>query len=153
MATDRYSLLAGRNQTPLSVEEVRRAINTFLGLDSSVNARYDATAHTVFRVDHDGSGAEYGEVVFGPDIYQGAGVLDPNSALSLDAAAAHELTHYHRWRNKAALTDETLEHIDEALTSLETILRYGHHLNESDRLGLVSDAIQRLQLHLQDLAK
>ncbi len=151
MSNGKYSLLAGRNQAPLSEEEIRRAINTFLGLDSSVNVRHEPNARTVFRVDHDDSGQEFGEIVFGPDIYPGAGVVDPNSALSLDAASAHELTHYHRWRNKAALSDDTLDHMDEALTSLEAILRYGRHLRDLDVLQLVSDALQRLQLYLQDL--
>ena len=153
MSKGRYSLLAGRNQVPLSEEEVRRATNTFIGLDPSVNVRHETAARTVFRVDRDSSGQEFGEIVFGPDIYPGSGVVDPNSALSLDAAAAHELTHYHRWRNKAALSDDSLEHIDEALTSLEAIQRYGRHLRELDVLQLVSDALQRLHLHLQNLPR
>jgi|SRR5215831_7648024 len=142
------SLLAGRNLAPLSPEEIRRASNTFLGLDKGVNARYDPTARSVFRVSVD-AGEEYGEIVFGPDIYPGSSVVDPNSALSLDAAAAHELTHYHRWKSKIALSEDALEELDEALTSLEAILRYDLHLSESDRRQLVSDAMQRIQRHVK----
>src|SRR5262245_13003469 len=150
MPKNRGSLLAGRNRAPLSTEEIRRASNTFLGLDRSVNARYDPTVQSVFRVCMD-AGEEYGEVVFGPDIYPGSGVVDPNSALSLDAAAAHELTHYHRWKSKIALPEDAFENLDEALTSLEAILRYDRHLSESDRRQLVSDAIQRIQLYIKEL--
>jgi hypothetical protein len=99
----------------------------------------------------DSSGNAYGEVVFGPDIYPGSSIVDPNSALSLQAAVAHELTHYHRWRDKTALSEEPLEHIDEALTSLQAILRYDHQLNRTDVRVLVSDAMQRLHLYLKGL--
>src|SRR5262249_23584135 len=100
MAKKGYSLLAGRNQAALSPQEIRRVINTFLGLDKNVNARYEPSSRTVFWVRQEESGGQYGEIVFGPDIYPGPSVIDPNSALSLDAAAAHELTHYHRWKDK-----------------------------------------------------
>jgi hypothetical protein len=100
-----------------------------------------------------GSGERYGEIVFGCDIYPGASVVDPNSVLSLDAAAAHEFAHYHRWKNKRALSEGNLEHVDEALTSLEAIFRYEHHLNSTDVRQLVSDAIQRLQLFVQEQAE
>ena len=93
----------------------------------------------------------YGEVVFGADIYPGSSVADPNSALSLEAAAAHELTHYHRWRDKSALSEASLEHVDEALTSLQAILRYDHQLNRTDVRVLVSDAMQRLRLYVNGL--
>lgn len=152
MAAERYSLLAGRNKAPLSQEEVRRAATTFLGLDQNVNARYDEGARTVFRVSTDDSGHEFGEIIFGPDVYPGASVVDPNSALSLDAAAAHELTHYHRWKDKTALAAGALEHLDEALTSLQAIFRYDKQLSHTDIRQLVSDAIQRLQLYARELA-
>lgn len=150
MPGDRQSLLAGRNPAPLTPGEIRRATNTFLGLDQNVNVRYEPNARTAFRVCQDGAGEEYGEIIFGPDIYPGAGVVDPNSALSLDAAAAHELTHYHRWKDKIALPGDSLEHLDEALTSLQAVARYTPHLSESDVRQLVSDAIQRLQLYAQE---
>ena len=68
MAKDRGSLLAGRNQAPLSTDEVRRATNTFLGFDKNVNARYEEGATTAFWVREEESGEQYGEIVFGPDI-------------------------------------------------------------------------------------
>lgn len=151
MPRDRRSLLAGRNQVPLSAEEVRRAVNTFLGLDDGVTVRYEEAARTVFRVDRDERGEEYGEVVFGPDVYPGPGILDANSGLSVDAAAAHELNHYYRWRNKAALPEDALEHLDEALTSLGSILRFRRQLSENDIAGLVADAVQRLNLYVEEL--
>jgi hypothetical protein len=148
MPTDRLSLLAGRNRAPLTSDEIRRAVNTFLGLDEDVSARYDQSSPTAFHEVTDTSGT-YGEVVFGPDIYPGSSVVDPNSALSLDAAAAHELTHYHRWKDKTALTSDDLEHLDEALTSLLAIFRYDRHLSDTDIRQLVADAVQRLQLFVR----
>ena len=147
------SLLAGRNQLPLSPDDIRRATNTFLGLDSDVNVHYNPTAPTVFRVCREQSGEEYGEIMFGPDIYPGPSVVDPNSALGLKAAAAHELTHFHRWKDKTALPDEAMEHLDEAQTSLQAILRYDRHLSEHDVRQLVSDATQRLQLYARTLVR
>jgi hypothetical protein len=76
--------------------------------------------------------------------------VDPNSALSVDAAAAHELTHYHRWRDKSDLKEPKLEYLDEALTSLQAIARYTQHLSETDKAQLVADAIQRIQLFVRD---
>ncbi|HEY1205241.1 MAG: hypothetical protein ABSH46_11120 [Bryobacteraceae bacterium] len=148
MPDDRSSLLAGRNRAPLNQDEIRRAVNTFLGLDNGVNVRHDPTSRTAFCVRRDTGGTTYGEIVFGADIYPGSSVVDPNSALSLDAAAAHELTHYHRWKDKTSVSDEDLEHVDEALTSLLAIFRYDRHLSEADIHQLVADAIQRLQLFI-----
>ncbi|MEY2486181.1 MAG: hypothetical protein QOH39_1829 [Verrucomicrobiota bacterium] len=154
MAGEKPSLLAGRNVAPLSLGEINRVVNTFLGLDRNVNVRHEPGARTVFRVvNDDQSGAQYGEVIFGPDIYPGGNVIDPNSALSIDAAAAHELTHFYRWKDKAAIEGDFYEHIDEALTSLQAICRYGSHLNDSDKIQLVCDAIQRLQLFMRDHAQ
>jgi hypothetical protein len=147
------SLLAGRNKAPLTSAEIRRASNVFLGFDSKVNARYDEGSRTVFRVSFDEAGTEFGEIVFGPDIYPGSSVVDPNSALSLDAAAAHELTHYHRWRDKTAIHEEHLRNVDEALTSLQAISRYGQQLNQTDVRLLVADAMQRLQLYVQEVVE
>jgi len=128
MPTEKWSLLAGRNRAPLSPDEIRRATNTFLGLENTVNTLYDPTGRTVFRVSREVSGQEFGEIIFGPDIYPGSSVVDPNSALGLKAAAAHELTHYHRWTDKTALPDDSMEHLDEALTSLHAIMRYARDL-------------------------
>jgi hypothetical protein len=149
MPNDRSSLLAGRNKKPLTKDDILRATNTFLGLDGSVNARFDPGSRTAFCLSSDASGS-FGEIVFGPDIYPGESVIDPNSALSLNAAAAHELTHYYRWKDKLELADEGLEHLDEALTSLQAIFRYDRKLCESDIRQLISDAVQRIQLFLQE---
>jgi hypothetical protein len=151
MPNQKSSLLAGRNKKPLTAEEIRRASTVFLGLDGKVNARHDPDSRTVFRVSVDESGVEFGEIVFGSDIYPGSSVVDPNSALSLDAAAAHELTHYHRWRDLTAISEEHLMHLDEALTSLQAIFRYEHQLNQTDLRLLVADAIQRIQLYVKEL--
>ncbi len=153
MPIEKGSLLAGRNQAPLSEEDIRRATNTFLGLDSTVNARYDPEGRTVFRVGREEFGEEYGEIVFGPDIYPGHSVVDPNAALGLRPAAAHELTHYHRWADKTVLPDDFMEFLDEALTSLHAIMRYDRHLSEHDVRQLISDAIQRLQLFIKSIEK
>lgn len=152
MSQKRPSLLGTRNGAQLTSDEIRRASNTFLGLDKNVNVRHDPTARSVFRVSLDEAQEQFGEIVFGPDIYPGSSVVDPNAALSLDAACAHELTHFHRWKDKTQLVREELEYLDEALTSLQAILRYDRHLTEIDVRQLVADAIQRLQFHIQDLA-
>jgi hypothetical protein len=148
MPLERSSLLAGRNKAPLTPDESRRATNAFIGLDENVNARYDPNSRTAFQVSVDESGS-YGEIVFGPDIYPGASVIDPNSALSMNAAAAHELTHYHRWKDKMALPGDELEHLDEALTSLQAIFRFHRQLSEADVRQLIADAIQRLQFFVK----
>jgi hypothetical protein len=145
------SLLAGRNHAPLSQEDVRRAVNTFLGLDQHVNVRFEESARTIFHVVIAESGEQGAEIIFGPDIYPGRSVVDPNSALGLQSAAAHELTHYYRWKDKTELPDGSMWHLDEALTSLQAILRYSRNLNDQDFLQLVSDAMQRIQLYVQEL--
>lgn len=151
MGKGRESLLAGRNRSPLTESEIRRAANTFLGLDSSVPVHYDPDSPTIFHVTVDETGIDQGEIIIGPDIYPGGSIVDPNSALSLQAAAVHELTHFYRWRDKAELPDGRLTHLDEALTSLEAICRYERHLNPTDVHQLVTDAIQRLHLHIKEL--
>lgn len=146
---NRESLLAGRNVQPLSDDEVRRVFNTFLGLEHQLPVRYSPGARTVFRVpaqEQDGGDCE---VTFGEDIYPGNAVIDPNASLSMQAAVAHEATHYFRWRDKTEITDPMLEAIDEALTSLEAVLRFPRELNAHDTRQLVADAIQRLQLFVQ----
>ncbi|MGA2085969.1 MAG: hypothetical protein ABSG60_10660 [Terracidiphilus sp.] len=145
------SLLAGRNNAPLTPEQISRTTNTFLGFDSSVNTRYDPNAHTAFRVSTDENGDEFGEIVFGPDIYPGTSLVDPNSALSMNAASAHELTHYHRWVNLLSLNDDHLEHLDEAFTSLQAISRYHTKLNDIDVRQLAADAMLRIQLFIKDV--
>lgn len=140
------SLLAGRNTAPLDDVAIKRASNTFLGFGEQVNVIYEAGSSTRFRVMTDDSGEEYGEVVFSEDIYPGPNIANPNSALTLAGAAAHELAHFYRWQGRTDLPHGHLIHIDEAMTSLEAALRYPHKLNNTDLQGLISDALQRLRM-------
>jgi hypothetical protein len=148
MPANRVSLLAGRNLAPLTQREIDRATSTFLGLDRAAPVRYEAEARTTFRVVIEET-EDIAEVVFGPDFYPGAGVVDPNSSLSIKAAAAHELTHWYRWRDRTEIVDEQLYEIDEALTSLEAVLRFPRELDPHDARQLIADAIQRLQIYAQ----
>jgi hypothetical protein len=147
MPANRESLLAGRNNRPLDNDDIRRVTNTFLGLDATAPFRHEEGARTSFRINKE-TDQEIGEIVFGPDIYPGSSVVDPNSSLSMPAAAAHELCHYYRWRDKTEIQEEELMHLDEAMTSLEAILRFPK-LGDHDCRQLVSDAIQRLQLFIR----
>lgn len=144
------SLLAGRNNAPLDNVAIKRASNTFLGFGEDVNVIYESGSTTRFRVVTDDAGEEYGEVIFSEDIYPGQNIANPNSALSLAGAAAHELAHFHRWQGKTDLHHGHLVHIDEAMTSLEAALRYPHKLNSTDLQGLISDALQRLRLFVAE---
>lgn len=143
------SLLAGRNAEPLTDEEAVRVTNVIIGLDREVSFRYAPAERTRCRVFNDQTGSEVCEIVFGPDIYPGKSVVDPNSALSMRAAVAHELCHFHRWRDKTELDGDFLVPIDEALTSLEAVQRYHAQLNETELRQLVADSIQRLQMFAQ----
>jgi hypothetical protein len=145
------SLLDGRNPAPLTEREQRRAANVFLGLDRSVNARYEEGARTRFLVGVDESGDEFGEIIFSADIYPGPNLINPNASLSLEGAAAHELSHYYRWSNKSELPHGHLTHLDEAMTSLEAALRFPQSLSANDIQGLISDALHRLRLHVDEL--
>lgn len=147
------SLLAGRNLAPLSNQEIRRVSSTFLGLDNKVNVRYELDASTKFVACIDDEGQEYGEIVFSNDIYPGQNITNPNAALSLKGAAAHELSHFYRWQSKSELPHGILTHIDEAMTSLEAALRYSRDLDSTDTQGLISDSLQRLRLYLAELEK
>lgn len=146
-----HSLLGGRRQVPLTDADIRQVIYAFAALDSTVNVRYESGVRTAFRESIDENGSVFGEIVFGSDIYPGGSVVDPNSGLSLRAAAAHELTHYYRWLDKTQLDAPSLEHLDEALTSLEAINRYERYLNSIDVRLLAADAIQRIRLHVTNL--
>jgi len=156
MPGDHSSLLAGRNVAPLTDEEARRVANTFLGMDRQVNFRYEPAEVTRCRL-YQNEAETICEIVFGPDIYPGANVIDPNSSLSMAGAVAHELSHYHRWNDKTELAGTHLVEIDEALTSLDAVQRYYHHLTEHQIRQLVLDAMQRLQLfarkHLNEFSK
>jgi hypothetical protein len=147
MPANRESLLAGRNQQPLSEKDVVRAVNTFLGVEPKSPMRFVEGERTRFRVEIRDE-EEVVEIIFGPDIYPGRGVVDPNSSLSMAAAAAHEITHWQRWLDKTELVQ-----IDEALTSLEAALRFHAKLSEHDVRQLIADAIQRLQIFAQRKAE
>jgi hypothetical protein len=140
------ALLTGRNGGPLTPHQQRRAADTLRGMDPRVAFRYDEHGSTRFVVAHDDEGAEYGEIVFGPDILPGGSIIDPNSALSHDAAIAHELTHYHRWFNGGELPHGFMTELDEALTSLEAIARYSEHLLDQDIKTLAADAAARVRV-------
>lgn len=142
------SLIGGRNRAPLDSDEVRRVTNTFVGLYRQANFRHEAGSITRFIVEGSGDG-QAGTIIFGPDIYPGPGVADPNSALSMQAAAAHELTHFHRWQDRTELPFGPLDHLDEALTSLEAALRYERNLSQHEMTQLIRDAVQRISLYVQ----
>lgn len=144
------SLLDGRNNAALNENEIKRASNTFLGFEHEVNVRYEAGSFTRFRIAQEADGDEYGEIIFSEDIYPGGNIANPNSTLSVPGAAAHELAHFYRWQGKTELPHGQLTHIDEAMTSLEGALRYSHKLNTTDLQGLISDALQRLRLYVQE---
>jgi len=141
------SLIGGRNRAHLGDDDVRRVTNTLLGLERSANFRHEADARTRFIVEESDEG-QVGTIVFGADIYPGPGVADPNSALSMQAAAAHELAHLHRWRDRTELPFGPLDHLDEALTSLEAALRYERTLSEHEVKQLIRDAVQRITLYV-----
>lgn len=145
MPRDVPSLLAGRNAQPLSDEDRKRVANTCLGLDPRAPFVVREGERTRFRLT-----PEEGlpEIVFGEDVYPGIGVVDPNSSLGMLAAVAHELSHYYRWVDMTELSVPALEHLDEAFTSLDAILRFYQHLTDNDRQNLIRDAIQRIQMHI-----
>jgi hypothetical protein len=70
----------------------------------------------------------------------------------MQAAAAHEICHFHRWYNKTELEGERFADVDEALTSLEAILRFQTNLSLHEICQLVADAIHRLQTYTHKLA-
>ncbi len=139
------SLIGGRRHQALTEAEIGSVSATFSGLDVEVDARYVAGERTRFRLQNPGTANEYGEIVFGSDIYPGM-VGDPNSALSMAGAVAHELSHYHRWKNRTEIEDyERFQELDEAMTSLTAISMYGLKLNLNDVITLAGDALLRLQ--------
>lgn len=140
------SLLAGRSSAQLTEAQVRSVTNTFLGLDSEVAFQHDETGYTRFVVETE-DGEEVGRVYFGPDIYPGPSVLDPNSALSMKAAVAHEISHFHRWKDRTELDLGVHRNLDEGLTSLDAALRFAGPLSPHEIQQLIRDAMQRLQLH------
>lgn len=146
------SLLAGRSTVPLEEQRVTSVVATFRGLQTDVpledqcDFRHEPNAATHFEPQTGEDGSAFGMVIFGPDIYPGTGALDPNSELSMKAAAAHELSHYHRWRDT---TELAIGHLDEALTSLDAALRYSRQLSAHEIQQLIRDAVKRISLHQQ----
>jgi hypothetical protein len=145
------SLLAGRSAIDLNERQIRSVGSTFRGLDDDVPFQYDPVGHTRFVVDAE-EDEDIGLVYFGRDIYPGPSVLDPNSALSMQAAVAHEISHFHRWQDRTELPLNIYRHLDEALTSLDAALRFVTTLSEFEMQQLIRDAIQRLQLHYAELS-
>jgi hypothetical protein len=139
------SLIGGRSNAPLDDGRVRSVTNTFIGLDNDVPFQLDPAGRTRFVVE-DGDEGPIGKVYFGPDVYPGPGVADPNSALSMKAAVAHELSHFHRWRDATELPLGECTNLDEALTSLDAALRFSRHLTAYEVEQLIRDAVHRLQL-------
>lgn len=146
------SLLAGRSTTPLDERMTTRVVATLRGLQIDVpvedqcDYRHEAASSSHFENDVDDDGNPYGVVIFGPDIYPGTSLLDPNSELSMKAAVAHELSHFHRWRDA---TELTVGHLDEALTSLDAALRYNNRLSAHEIQQLCRDAMKRISLYEQ----
>lgn len=147
MPDENGSLLHGRNSTPLNKRQVDQVVKYFFGFDPTANVRYDETSRTVFR-DVDDDGDLNHEIIFGPDIFPGPAIADPNSSLSIRCAIAHELTHKARHDDLTEINEAELAHIDEALTSLGAILRFSDELNPHEMRQLVSDACQRLQKYV-----
>lgn len=145
------SLLAGRGTEPLDERLIRAVSNTFLGLDDEASFAYDEQGRTRFVVEKDDDGVDQGQIYFGPDVFPGPSVLDPNSALSMKAAVAHELSHFHRWNDRTELPVAEYTNLDEALTSLDAALRYASDLSAHEVQQLIRDAMQRLSMLHQEL--
>lgn len=146
----RPSLLAGRSNEPLDDRRIRAVAETFAGLDYSAPVRYDESARTSFRIEEDELGVHIGTIVYGRDIYPGTSLVDPNSALSMQAAAAHEISHFYRWRDRTDLPAVEHEHLDEALTSLDAAIRFSS-LTQHEIRQLILDAMQRVQMYYHKL--
>lgn len=146
MADRDRSLLTGRSTRPLDADDERRITNVCYGFDDrEVPFRVAAGENTRFREFLD-EGERAGEVVFGEDAFPGPAVADPNASISLHCVVAHEFTHYHRWFDHTELDGAEFIEIDEAITSLEAILRYRQKLNDNQVSQLIRDAIQRLMI-------
>lgn len=146
------SLLGGRSTKPLSDGEIRSVGSTILGFGDEVSFKHDPTGATRFVVEEE-EGEEVGRIYYGADVYPGPGVLDPNSALTMKAAVAHELSHFHRWNDRTELPLGEHTPLDEALTSLDAVLRYSSKLSEHEIQQLVRDAVHRLQTHRAELGE
>ena len=147
MARTDASLQGGRNIRPLEQAEVNRVMSVCFNLDREANARYEPTSRTAFRPIQGDDGLNH-EIVFGPDVFPGPAIADPNACLSMRCAVAHELTHKSRHDNLTEINEPELEDIDEALTSLGAILRFQTDLSGQEIRELIGDANQRLMLYV-----
>jgi hypothetical protein len=147
------SLPVGRSTAPLSERQVQLVGSAFVGFDRAVPFRYDPVGRTRFVVENDENGQEVGIVYFGKDVFPGPGVADPNAALSMPAAVAHDISLYHRWNDSTELPLGVLEHLDEAQTSLDAALRFSRELSSHDVQNLIRDAVQRLQMLRAELGQ
>jgi hypothetical protein len=150
------SLLPGRSTSPLDEHRIASVVATFLGLQVDVpvedqcESLHEPGVATHFSPQEGEEGVSYGRVTFGADIYPGSNALDPNSELSMKAAVAHELSHYHRWVDT---TELSIGHIDEALTSLDAALRYSRQLSSHEVQQLIRDAMKRISLHQRGVSE
>lgn len=148
MPREDASLQAGRNTGFLEQREIDRIITLFYNLDRTANVRYDEASRTAFRPIQGADGINH-EIVFGPDIFPGPAIADPNACLSARSAAAHELSHKARHDNLTEINELELEDIDEAMTSLTAVLQFQGDLSNQEIRELVSDAIQRLMMYVR----
>ncbi len=103
-----------RSREPLTdrhVEEIERFWDMLGGDPQRTEADRAEGSRTAFS-------PATGKVRFGSDVYPGRGG-SPNERLSMQAAVAHELRHLQRHDEGLTLVQPGLEHIDEAVTSLE----------------------------------
>ena len=148
MAKNQASLLEGRNTEPLSEERVKAVHATFHWFDRAANVKFDG-GRTRFSVIVGNPEVNH-EILFGPDIFPGQNIGNPNSCLSMRAAVVHELSHKARHDNGFEVDEPELEHIDEALTSLSAILQFQRKLDDFEIAELVADAVHRLQKFVQE---
>src|SRR5258708_24410433 len=142
----RASLPPNGNHQALTDGQIDRMFLTFRHLDSRVNIRHVPGKRTCFVVTA-GPEGDVAEICFGPDIHPGGGILDPNSIMTPQAAAAHEIAHYHRWAEGTEPPQGALDNIDEALTRLTAGLRFHDKLEWIDTRQLISHSVQRLEMH------
>jgi hypothetical protein len=144
MSSNEASLPPGRRQAALTEEEMRRAEEIFRALYYEIQIEFEPGngSHTRFVVKTDATnGEKTGLIIIGPDLYPGADVANPNAVLDAVAAAAHEITHYIRWREGRALPRG---HLDEAMTSLQAVCSFRSALSPNQIEQLVTDALHRL---------
>jgi hypothetical protein len=145
------SLPGGRSTAPLTEDKQKSVARTIVGLDPEVPYKHLESGYTHLAMELDEDQLEVGVVYFAADIYPGQGAADPNSVLSMKAAVAHELSHFHRWRDQRELPLGVYRDLDEAMTSLDAALRYARHLSTHEIEQLISDALQRLTSHFHQL--